>query len=165
MLSGCAGDSGIGTAFEDASNSGPQNTSYLIDEITVDLVDGRASVPAAPGSASSIETAIRGDPVLADLNNDGVEDAVVLLTHQTGGSGTFYYVAAAVGTSEGYTGTAGSLLGDRIVPQNVAVDGGKVRVRYLTHAANQSFAETPTVEQIREYMLAPDGRMLIEDPE
>ena len=56
-----------------------------------------------------------------DLNDDGREDVVFLLTQQRGGSGTFFYAVAALNTKAGYLGSDGYLLGDRIAPQTTVV--------------------------------------------
>jgi len=58
-----------------------------------------------------------GNDLVTDLNNDGRDDVVFLVTHQPGGSGTFFYVVAALNTIDGYIGSDGYLLGDRIAPQ------------------------------------------------
>ena len=52
-----------------------------------------------------------------DVNNDGTEDVVVILTQNLGGSETFYYVAVALNLESDYQGTDAILLGDRIAPQ------------------------------------------------
>jgi hypothetical protein len=39
------------------------------------------------------------------------------MTFNTGGTGTFFYVVAALNTVNGYVGSQGLLLGDRIAPQ------------------------------------------------
>jgi len=58
-----------------------------------------------------------GNELYADINGDGREDVVFLITHEPGGSGTFYYAVAAINTEQGYIGSDGYFLGDRIAPQ------------------------------------------------
>jgi hypothetical protein len=62
-----------------------------------------------------------GNELQTDLDGDGHEDRVFLVTEQRGGSGTFYYVVAALNTRGGYIGSDGYLLGDRIAPQTTEV--------------------------------------------
>jgi heat shock protein HslJ len=71
------------------------------------------------GKRTTLGTTIRyfGNELIADLNNDGRNDIVFLVTHEQGGSGTFFYVVAALTTDMGYVGSDGYLLGDRIAPQ------------------------------------------------
>lgn len=96
-----------------------KDVSYNIEGTIVQLKDGLSETEAAPGSASMITTRYFGNEYKADLNNDGREDVVFLLTQETGGSGIFYYVVAALNTEGGYIGSDGYLLGDRIAPQTI----------------------------------------------
>lgn len=93
-----------------------KNATYIIDGNAVILQNGVSEIEAAPGSASKITTRYFGNEVFADLNGDGREDIVFLLTQETGGTGVLYYVVAALNTLEGYIGGVGVLLGDRIAP-------------------------------------------------
>lgn len=148
--------------LNDASDaSSPANASYRLDNGWVTLVDGLAEAPAAPGSSAKIRTRIWGEPTVADLNGDGLDDAVVILTQETGGSGTFFYVAAAVASPRGFSGRAGLFVGDRIAPNTVAVRDGKVTVSYMTRGQGQSFAEKPTVEQVLDLLLSADARTFV----
>ena len=155
ILSGCQ-------ITRSTSSFDPANASYRFDNSWVTLVDGSAEVLAAPGSSASIRTQIFGEPTTADLNGDGVDDAVVLLTRETGGSGTFFYLAAALATAEGTVGTDAVFLGDRIAVNSVSFNDRKISVRYLTRGPDQSFAEAPTVPRVLDLILAADGRMLAE---
>ncbi len=93
----------------------------MIDGLRVKLADGLAGADTSPGSASRIVTRYFGNELKTDLNDDGREDVVFLLTQQRGGSGTFFYAVAALNTEAGYLGSDGYLLGDRIAPQTTAV--------------------------------------------
>jgi len=99
----------------------PLNTTYLIEGRAVVLTDGRHEIPAAPGSAIKMQTAVFSRPVVGDLDGDGDEDAALPLTHNSGGSGTFYYAAAAINRNERYQGTNAILLGDRIAPMGIVI--------------------------------------------
>ena len=140
----------------------PLNTTYTIGNRPVSLVDGRNEEPAAPNSSSKNITQVLNTPLFADINKDGVDDAVLILTQSTGGSGTFYYVVAAIATPAGYRGTAGILLGDRIRPQGIDVLDSKVRIRYLTRYRNQSFADDPELAQRMDVIYLVDDRQLAE---
>ena len=98
-----------------------RNTEYMIEGQRIKLADGLAEAETSPGSASRIVTRYFGNELKADLNEDGREDIVFLLTQQRGGSGTFFYAVAALDTEAGYRGSDGYLLGDRIDPQTTAV--------------------------------------------
>lgn len=94
-----------------------KDATYVIDGTPVTLRGGMAQTSAAPGSASLITTQYFGNEVNTDLNGDGREDVAFILTQSGGGSGTFYYAVAALNTPQGYIGSDGYLLGDRIAPQ------------------------------------------------
>ncbi|MES2748976.1 MAG: hypothetical protein V4606_01095 [Patescibacteria group bacterium] len=96
-----------------------KNIAYTIDGKSIKLTNGMAENSAAPDSALMITTRYFGNEYRSDVNNDGKEDVVFLLTQETGGSGVFYYAVAALKTESGYTGSDGFLLGDRIAPQTI----------------------------------------------
>lgn len=95
-----------------------KSAEYLIEGQRVRLVNGVAETEAAPGSASKMVTRYFGNELKEDLNDDGREDVVFLLTQERGGSGTFFYAVAALNTEGGYKGSDGYFLGDRIAPQS-----------------------------------------------
>lgn len=98
-----------------------KNAEYVIDGKPVKLVNGVAETEAAPGSASKVITRYFGNELRTDLDADGREDVAFILTQETGGSGTFFYAVAALNREEGYLGSDGYLLGDRISPQSTNV--------------------------------------------
>lgn len=128
----------------------PKNTAYVIEGKIVTLANGLSEVEVVPGSASKITTRYFGNEARGDLNQDGREDVVFLLTQSTSGTGIFYYVVAALNTPAGYIGSQGLLLGDRIAPQTTEMskEAGKesvVIVNYADRKAGESFATPPSV--------------------
>lgn len=121
------------------------NTTYNIEGQQVTLVNGRAETAAAPGSATKVVTAYFGNEATGDLNADGTPDIAFFLTQNLGGSGTFYYVAAAIKTADGYRGTDAVLLGDRIAPQTTQIKDGKLIVNYADRAAGEPMTTQPSV--------------------
>lgn len=129
---------------------GYKNTEYVIEGRRVKLEDGFAEVEAAPGSVSLITTRYFGNELKTDLNDDGQEDVVFLLTEESGGSGTFYYVVAALNTDRGYVGSDGYLLGDRIAPQTTELSQNPrhrnvVVVNYADRIEGEPMSAKPTV--------------------
>lgn len=153
-----------GTEPESVSQSGsdPRNTRYVIENVPVELVNGVAEAPAAPGSSSKRITRIWGEPARADLNGDGLDDALLILTHSGGGSGTYYYLAAAIASRDGYSGTPGLRLGDRIEPRAIEVRGERASVRLMTRRPGESFADIPRFERTRNFVFAADSQQLVE---
>lgn len=122
-----------------------KNTTYIIEGSPVTLVDGDAFSTAVPGSASEITTGYFGNEVFADINADGKEDVVFLLTQETGGSGLFFYVVATVSGSDGYQGSQAYFLGDRIAPQATEFKDGVVMVNYADRAEGEPFSVPPSI--------------------
>lgn len=122
-----------------------KNTTYTIEGNPVTLVNGRAEVASVPDSASRTVTQYFGNDATGDLNGDGVPDVAFILTQSGGGSGTFYYVVAALKTSEGYYGTNALLLGDRIAPQTTEIRNGQVIVNYAERKAGEPMTMQPSV--------------------
>lgn len=133
------------TASENSLLKGILNTTYTIENKKVHLVDGRAEQTIVPGAATKITTVVQGTPVYGDLNGDGRTDAALFLKHETGGSGTFLYVTAAIAANGGYSGTDAILLGDRIYPEIIHILNGEIVVEYKDRKPDQSMSTPPTV--------------------
>src|SRR5258706_2765333 len=133
---------------ETASDVDLKNGTYLIDGQSITLVNGVAETELAPGSASKQVASFFGNGVKIDLNADGLLDSAFLLQQENGGSGTFYYVVAAIKTTDGYLGTNAIFLGDRIAPQSTNIDPNNPSqfiVNYADRNAGESMSSQPTV--------------------
>lgn len=91
-----------------------------------------------------------GNDLVTDLNNDGKKDIVFLVTHSPNGTGVFYYAVAALNTDEGYVGSDGYFLGDRIAPQSIGVSSNPrhknvIVVNYADRAPGESMVTKPSV--------------------
>lgn len=77
-----------------------------------------------------------GNEVRGDIDGDGDEDIVFLVTHDGGGSGTFFYLAGAINDDGKYKGSQLMLIGDRIAPQTTeyqsfsGIKGGYAIINY-----------------------------------
>lgn len=134
---------------EQIAENSPSAT-YLIDGKPVTLVGGKAEIESAPGSASKVITRYFGNELKTDLNGDGREDIVFLLTQESGGSGTFFYVVAALNTDHGYIGSDGYFLGDRIAPQTTELSQNPrhkyvIVVNYADRATGEPMTARPSV--------------------
>ncbi|MBP6911715.1 MAG: META domain-containing protein [Candidatus Pacebacteria bacterium] len=134
-----------------------KNITYSIDGNEVSLVDGVSEVESAPGSSSKIVTTYFGNEIEKDFNGDGREDVAFLVTQNTGGSGTFFYVVGAVNTEKGYVGSQAVLLGDRIAPQTTeSGPGNSILVNYLDRAPGEPMTEKPSVGKSIQLLLDTD---------
>jgi putative hemolysin len=138
-----------------------QDATYLINGTSTTLVHGVAEVSAAPGSAAMVTTKYFGNEATGDLNGDGTPDVAFILTQDTGGSGTFYYVAAALATTTGYRGTNAVYLGDRIAPQTTEIKDGEIIVNYATRAAGEPMSAAPSVG-VSKYLRIANGALVDE---
>ena len=152
-----------GRKAQETSATGPMQASYRIERQEVRLINGQAEAEAAPGSATKIKTSVFGQPVFGDLNEDGNEDAALLLVHQPGGSGTFYYVVAALNVNGGFRGTNAVLLGDRIAPQTIEILDGVVIANYADRRPQESMAVPPSVGMSK-YLVVKAGKLVTIQP-
>ncbi len=140
-----------------SSSHSPKDAMYFIDGRPVTLRDGVSVEPAAPGSASSVTTRYFGNELAKDLNGDGLSDLVFLVTQDGGGSGTFYYVVAALTRPDGtFSGSHAVFLGDRIAPQTINDGGGNiVLVNYAVRGEDEPFSVAPSIGKTLRIILDP----------
>jgi hypothetical protein len=148
-----------------------KHAEYVIEGKRIDLAGGLSEAEAFPGSTSRIVTRYIGNELKTDLNDDGREDVVFIVAHERGGSGTFFYVVAALNADTGYLGSDGYLLGDRIAPQTTEVSRNPrhksvVVVNYADRKPGEPMTAPPSVgksvylklnpETVRWAIVAPD---------
>lgn len=123
-----------------------KDATYKINGMSVTLKNGVSEMEAAPGSASKIITRYFGNEVRHDFDGDGSQDVAFLVTQETGGSGTFFYLVAALNKPTGYVGSADAvLLGDRVAPQTTHIGKGNiVVVNYADRQRGESFTTQPS---------------------
>jgi heat shock protein HslJ len=123
----------------------PLDASYEIEGQWVTLVNGYAETAAAPDSAATVITQYFGNDATGDVDGTGTTDEAFLLTQTRGGSGVFYYVVVALNTLQGYVGTNGVLLGDRVAPQTTVVQDGEIIVNYADRQPGDPLTTPPSV--------------------
>lgn len=138
----------------------PKNATYVIEGEEVALSNGRSEKEITPGSASKTVTQYFGNEVEADFNDDGIKDAAFLLTQTGGGSGTFYYVVAALGLENSCRGTNAILLGDRIAPQTTEFRNGEIIVNYAERKPGEPMTTSPSVG-VSKYLKISDGQLVV----
>lgn len=146
----------------------PLSATYLVDGTAVTLKDGVSVVviPGAkdPGATMKTTTRIFGEPNYADLNKDGAPDAFLLLVQDTGGSGSFFYIAAALNKNGSAIGTDAILLGDRIAPQNIQIQNSEIIVNYADRKPNEPFAVPPSVGVSKYFAIQGDTLVAMPNP-
>jgi hypothetical protein len=146
-LIACSGSASI-PAHPSIADTLP-NLEYPIDCVSSRkalLKDGTYEEPAAPGSAAVAKVALGNEKALGDINDDGWEDAAVTLTADTGGSGTFTYLALVINDHGTASALPAVLLGDRIRVKSLAIRSGGVDVVLLMRKADEPMSTEPSVE-------------------
>ena len=143
----CAGQKSNSTPTSALPADTPENGTYFIANEWIPLENGLAEMEAAPGSASKIRIAILGKAIYSDLNYDTEKDAVIFLTYQGGGSGTFFYLTVALNENGKFSGKNSIWLGDRIGPPTAEVRNGLITVSYLDRPNGASMAAAPGLER------------------
>lgn len=145
-------------AADPVASLGYKNATYVITGQVVALANGFAETELVANSASTVITRYFGNELFKDLNDDGADDAVFLLTQETGGSGRFFYVVAALNTENGYVGSQALLLGDRITPQNTESGPGKhVRVTFFERGLDEPMTVPPSIGKSLHLILDPQS--------
>lgn len=122
-----------------------KNISYNIEGQDILLNEGYNEHYITEGSQSKQITKYFGNEATSDLNNDGKDDVVFLITQDNGGSGTFYYVVATISSDNGYQGTNAMLLGDRIAPQTTEIHDGVIVVNYADRMEDEAMTDSPSL--------------------
>lgn len=137
-----------------------KNCTYNIDNQEISLVNGQAEQEITPGSASKLVTRYFGNESYGDFNGDGFSDTAFLVMQNSGGSGTFYYVVAALGSKDKCIGTNAIFIGDRIAPQNTEFKNGEIIVNYADRKADEPMVALPSVGVSKYFKV--NGNQLIE---
>lgn len=75
-----------------------------------------------------------GTEAHGDLNGDGKDDVAFIIPRNDETRGMIYYIAAALATDAGYTGTNLLFLGEEVTPKNISIEKGVIDIQYAeTH--------------------------------
>jgi heat shock protein HslJ len=113
-----------------------KNAEYSgIYEEIIRLTDGRyEGEPFVEGGASRPTVTFTGAYALGDLNGDGLDDAAVVLVENSGGSGSFFYLALVLNQDGNPENVVTQLLGDRAQVESVTIDGAEIAIKAMAHA-------------------------------
>lgn len=138
-----------------------QNATYsgIYDEGPVTLTDGvYEGEPFGAGGVMRPRVELVDAGILyGDLDGDGSSDAAVILVEESGGSGSFTYVAAQL-NQNGRPADAGAVLvGDRTQISSAAIVDGAIELEIVTQGPDDA-ACCPTLK-MRKRMALADGRL------
>ncbi len=94
-----------------------------------------------------------------DLNGDGIEDAALILSEDTGGSGVFTSLVVVFSREGQFAQAQGVMIDDRPVIQALSIADGVVHLKALVHGPNDP-AIDPTTSMNGEYSLL-GGRVVL----
>lgn len=136
-----------------------RNATFMIDGQPVTLQNGVSSVPAAPGSASSVITRYSGHESVGDLTNDGQVDVAFVVSQEKGGSGVFYYAVAAIREGDGYKTTNAFHIGDRIAVQGTVIppNSNELHVNFAERRTGEPMTAAPSAGAVLLLKVTPQG--------
>jgi uncharacterized membrane protein len=134
----------------------------VLDE-PVTLVDGRyEGEPFLPGSATrQVVKFVPGVMATGDLTGDGIDEAVVVLAHNSGGSGVFMHLAIVQDHGGNLENVATFNLGDRVKVIAVDIDDGTIVVDLVEHSPNDPMC-CPTNNTHRKWLLQGNELIMVE---
>ena len=142
----------------------------LGDEDTpIQFTDGEGQIVFGEGATERVHAGIVNDTVaFGDLDGDGIADAAVVVFISGGGSGTFIHLAAMLDRDGAPEQAAWAFLGDRVPVRDLAVTGGQIVARAVTHRPSDGLC-CPTLEVTRTFglesdKLVPRQALVIESP-
>jgi heat shock protein HslJ len=113
------------------------------------LVNGVYTESVAPGSASFVSVTLLPQPI-AYGDYYGLPAAAVLIAENSGGSGTFINLALVVEINGAPVNIATTLLGDRVVVNDLTFNDNTIGVDMISHGPNDPLC-CPTQQTIQVY--------------
>jgi len=132
------------------------HATYRIDELgTFQLDNGEYKHQYGDGTTQRHKVTLE-KVAFGDLDYDGLNDAAVILTWHSGGSGTFKYLMAMRNTGHAPWQQDSVLLGDRVQIRALSIAAGQVNIETLTTGPRDP-ACCPT-QQVKQAYILRDGK-------
>lgn len=128
-----------------------KNFTLKLDNQTFTLVNGIAQKPVSPISTTTLTTIkYFGNDAVGDINGDGLNDTVFIVTQDNGGSGLFYYAIVAINTGGEYIVTNPFYIGDRISPQSTEInsDSKEIHINFAERNAGEPMSTKPSLDAV-----------------
>ncbi len=140
-----------------------KNITYTLDGQSVTFVNGLAETELVKDSGIKNIFKYYGNEVKHDFNGDGLEDIAFIISNETGGTGTFFFLVVALNTPNGYFGSNGYFIGDRIIPLYTELgEGYSIIVNYLDRGADEPFSAEPAIKKSIKLLLNTNSMELNE---
>ena len=108
--------------------------------------------PTAQESPETYTTRLLDIVLYGDINQDGLEDAVVFLITQNGGTGHFIEMAAVLNLNGNPVNISTQYLGDRVIVESGTVQGGSITVNLRVQGPNDP-ACCPSQIDVRNFFI------------
>lgn len=141
-----------------------RNASYTLPNFTGDLflyqlTDGKYTL-GDPAVTGYVEVTLLDTFAFGDLNNDGVNDAAVLLAENFGGTGVFVSVNVVLNDGGQPRHAASSMIDDRPQIVNLDIRDGEIFLEAVVHAFDDP-ACCPELSVTRSYKLSGASLTLV----
>jgi heat shock protein HslJ len=169
LLVACGGDTETGETPSSPTLAELKSATYQGlegDAPSVTLIDGAwEGEPFVEGGASAPRvTFVRDFHLLGDLDGDGAEEAVVLLSESSGGSGEFIYLAIIDRREGKLENIATAAVGDRVQVRAGWIEGDRVLLSVI-QAGPEDAACCPGELATRGWALLADGTLEVLPPD
>lgn len=132
-----------------------QNMSYLSPNFgkTIQLKEGNYSEDA-------MSISLLPQVAMGDLNGDQIDDAVVLLAENGGGTGTFVSLVVIVSQDGEYRQVGSAMIDDRPLIESLKIEDGAILLSALVHGINDAMV-SPTLGVEQTYKLLENYLFLV----
>jgi hypothetical protein len=121
------------------------NIVYIVDDQKIILDKKKGFIDSVKNDPPSVIKYF-GNEAKTDLDDDGRVDSVFLITINSGGTGTFFYVLANLNKGNHIEGSKGYFIGDRISPQTTEVgEGNTIIINYADRGDDEPFSAEPSI--------------------
>ncbi|MFN8384254.1 MAG: LuxR C-terminal-related transcriptional regulator [Anaerolineales bacterium] len=108
--------------------------------------------PTSQESPEAYTTRLLDTVLYGDINQDGLEDAVVFLATQSGGTGTFIEMAAVLNLDGSPVNISTEYLGDRVIVESGTVEGGLITLTLRVQGPNDPLC-CPSKIEVRSFFI------------
>ena len=132
--------------------------SQYVDEGTIRLTNGTFS-----DTARRVVVFFQPEYAAGDLDGDGSPDAAVVLSTNTGGTGTFQDLFVVLNSGDGVQASVSRFLGDRVPVERIRIEDGEIQLELTMHGPADPMC-CPTLEVTRRFKLTAGELVELEAP-
>jgi hypothetical protein len=123
----------------------PENATYQIEDRKIPLKNGSGQSNSKITSLDYYEAELGTVKEKRDINTDGLEETLVIINYNSGGTGVFSYLGVA---KAGLLVMPTIFIGDRVIIQSLEASQGVITINYLDRKEGEAMAAVPTVPRV-----------------